>query len=96
MYLEGLSTHWVWKNYQAGRNLDCQLVWYTGHRELAFFQFVGHRSTREAQALLGDYFGGTLLADAYASYNGTHPRARQSCLAHLIRKAGPCANSCRS
>lgn len=62
-------------------------VWYAGHQDLAYFQFVQHRSTQEAQALLGENFEGTLVADAYASYNGTHPRARQSCLAHLIRKA---------
>lgn len=62
-------------------------VWYAGHQDLAYFQFVQHRSTQEAQALLGEQFGGILVADAYASYNGTHPRARQSCLAHLIRKA---------
>jgi hypothetical protein len=62
-------------------------VWYAGHQDLAYFQFVQHRSTKEAQALLGENFAGTLVADAYASYNGTHPRARQSCLSHLIRKA---------
>ena len=62
-------------------------VWYAGHQDLAYFQFVQHRSTAAAQALLGENFGGTLVADAYASYNGTHPRARQSCLSHLIRKA---------
>ena len=62
-------------------------VWYAGHQDLAYFQFVQHRSTAAAQALLGENFRGTLVADAYASYNGTHPRARQSCLSHLIRKA---------
>jgi transposase len=62
-------------------------VWYAGRQDLAYFQFVQHRSTKEAQALLGENFAGTLVADAYASYNGTHPRARQSCLSHLIRKA---------
>lgn len=62
-------------------------VWYGGHEHLAYFHFTRHRSTQEAQELLGENFGGILVADAYASYNGTHPRARQSCLAHLIRKA---------
>jgi hypothetical protein len=63
------------------------IVWYAGHQDLAYFNFTKHRSTLEAQALLGENFGGVLVADAYASYNGVHPRARQSCLAHLIRKA---------
>jgi transposase len=63
------------------------IVWYAGHQDLACFNFTQHRSTKEAQKLLGEHFGGILVADAYASYNGVHPRARQSCLAHLIRKA---------
>jgi hypothetical protein len=28
-----------------------------------------------------------MIADGYAGYNGVNPIARQSCLAHLIRKA---------
>ena len=67
-----------------GQNI---IVWYAGHQDLAFFNFTKHRSSAEAQELLGENFGGVLVADAYASYNGVHPRARQSCLAHLIRKA---------
>jgi transposase len=63
------------------------IVWYAGHQDLAFFNFTQHRSTKEAQELLGEKFGGILVADAYASYNGVHPKDRQSCLAHLIRKA---------
>ncbi len=46
-----------------------------------------HRSTQAAQELLGERFGGVLVADAYASYNGIHPKARQSCLAHIKTKA---------
>jgi len=40
-----------------------------------------------AQALLGERFGGVLVADAYASYNGLRPKDRQSCLAHIKTKA---------
>jgi transposase len=36
---------------------------------------------------LGERFRGTLVADAYASYNGVHPKDRQSCLAHIKTKA---------
>jgi transposase len=45
-------------------------------------------STSEAaQELLGEHFGGVLVADAFASYNRVHPKARQSCLAHIRTKA---------
>jgi hypothetical protein len=36
---------------------------------------------------LGELFPGVLVADAYASYNGVHPKHRQSCLAHIKTKA---------
>jgi hypothetical protein len=62
-------------------------VWYGGDDNLAFFRLDAHRSAEAAQELLGERFGGVLLADAYASYNGTHPKDRQSCLAHIKTKA---------
>jgi hypothetical protein len=58
-------------------------VWYAGNEDLALFRWDAHRSAEAAQELLGEHFGGVLVADAYASYNGVHPKARQSCLAHL-------------
>lgn len=63
-------------------------VWYAGHRDLACFQFVHRRNAEAAHSLLGEQFGGILIADAFASYNDLKPRDRQSCLAHLKRKAG--------
>lgn len=62
-------------------------VWYAGNDDLACFRWDAHRSTEAAQELLGEHFGGVLVADAYASYNGLHPRDRQSCLAHIKTKA---------
>ena len=61
-----------------GRNF---FVWFAGDADLAAFVLQQHRSTEAAQAVLGEHFGGVLVADAYASYNGVHPKARQSCLA---------------
>jgi hypothetical protein len=55
--------------------------------DLAAFLWQAHRSTEAAQALLGERFGGVLVADAFASYNGVQPKDRQSCLAHLKTKA---------
>ena len=62
-------------------------VWYAGHDDLAAFLWQAHRSTQAAQELLGEQFGGILVADAFASYNGLQPKDRQSCLAHLKTKA---------
>ena len=62
-------------------------VWYAGNDDLAFFRLDAHRSTEAAQELLGEHFGGVLVADAYASYNGVHPKDRQSCQAHIKIKA---------
>jgi len=62
-------------------------AWYAGNTDLAFFHLDPHRSAEAAQRVLGQRFGGTLIADAYASYNGVHPKDRQSCLAHIKTKA---------
>jgi hypothetical protein len=62
-------------------------VWFAGDDDLAVFRWDPHRSTESAQKLLGERFWGILIADAYASYNGLHPKDRQSCLAHIKTKA---------
>ncbi|MDY6856941.1 MAG: transposase [Thermodesulfobacteriota bacterium] len=54
---------------------------------MAFFHIDRHRSKEVAQNIFGEKFDGVLIADGYAAYNGVNPEARQSCLAHLIRKA---------
>jgi hypothetical protein len=66
---------------------DNYWVWYAGNDDLAVFRLDAHRSTEAAQELLGGRFNGILVADAYASYNGVHPKGRQSCLAHIKTKA---------
>jgi hypothetical protein len=71
-----------WRNDGIGH-----FAWYAGNTELAFFQIDRHRSTEVAQSILGSNFGGVLVADRYAAYNGTNAKARQSCLGHLITKA---------
>lgn len=62
-------------------------VWYAGDDSLAYFLWDAHRSSESAQRLLGENFGGILVADGYASYNAVHPKDRQSCLAHIKTKA---------
>lgn len=62
-------------------------LWYGGNEHLAYFYIDPHRSSIVAQAIFGDSFSGILHTDGYAAYNAVNPDARQSCLAHLIRKA---------
>ncbi|MCP4976079.1 MAG: transposase [Maribacter sp.] len=62
-------------------------VWYGGNNDLAFFHIDLHRSSKVAISIFGDSFDGVLNTDGYAAYNAANPRGRQSCLAHLIRKA---------
>lgn len=62
-------------------------AWYAGNDDLAFYHLDAHRSGQAAQSVFGERFAGTLVADAYASYNGVHPKHRQSCLAHIKTKA---------
>ncbi len=62
-------------------------AWYAGNADLAFFHLDPHRTAEAAQKVFGERFSGTLVADAFASYNGVHPKDRQSCLAHIKTKA---------
>jgi hypothetical protein len=62
-------------------------AWYAGNEDLAFYHLDAHRSAEAAQKVFGQRFAGTLVADAYASYNRVHPKDRQSCLAHIKTKA---------
>ncbi len=62
-------------------------VWYAGNDDLALYHLDPHRSSQAAQGLLGQSFGGVLVADAYAAYKCLKPKDWQSCLAHLKRKA---------
>jgi transposase len=72
------ETHWR----QDGVN---HYIWFAGNEDLALFRIDRHRSTEAAQAILGKSFGGTLVTDGYAAYNGVGAKRRQGCLAHLIR-----------
>ena len=74
------ETHWR----QDGRNMQ---VWYGGNENLGVFHIDPSRSSKVAVELLGDAFGGALGTDGYAAYNAVNAKKRQSCLAHLIRKA---------
>lgn len=76
----GDETYWR----QDGIN---HFVWYGGNDELAFFHIDRHRSSDVATFIFGDQFDGILNTDGYAAYNAVNAFKRQSCLAHLIRKA---------
>jgi hypothetical protein len=74
------ETHWR----QDGQNA---FVWYGGNQDLAVFHIATSRAGAVATELLGENFDGALVTDGYAAYNAVNAQTRQSCLAHLIRKA---------
>ena len=74
------ETHWR----EDGKNC---FAWYGGNADVAVFRIDSRRTTEAAKRLLGDRIDGLLITDAYAGYNAIEVQGRQSCLAHLIRKA---------
>lgn len=62
-------------------------VWYGGNNDLSFFHIDRHRSSKVAISIFGQHFEGILNTDGYAAYNAVNAFKRQSCIAHLIRKA---------
>ena len=62
-------------------------VWYGGNEEVAIFHIDPSRSAEVATEILSEQFDGSLVTDGYAAYNAVNATRRQSCLAHLIRKA---------
>jgi len=70
------------------------VVWFAGNDDLAVFRIDRHRSTEAAHQVLGAELPGTLVSDAYAVYDTIAAAARQSCLAHLIRRAKELGEQC--
>jgi len=62
-------------------------LWYAGNDQLALYLIDRHRSAKVVQQILGDDFQGVLNTDDYAAYNAANAKKRQTCLAHLIRRA---------
>lgn len=71
-----------WRNDGIGH-----WAWYAGNPDLAYFEIAKSRSTEAAKSIVGSAFGGTLVTDRYAAYNGIAAASRQFCLAHIIRRA---------
>jgi transposase len=76
----GDETHWR-------RNGRGAYMWYAGNTDLAFYHVDKSRGGDVAKAIYGEEVAGALVADAYAGYNPIKPKQRQSCLAHLTRRA---------
>jgi len=74
------ETHWRIDGRSA-------YLWYAGNPDAAFFHVDRSRSSEVAVSILGDDFQGSLCTDAYAAYNAVNSLLRQSCLAHITRKA---------
>jgi transposase len=74
------ETHWRIDGQSA-------YIWFAGNPNFGFFHIDRSRSSEVALGIFGPRFQGSLVADDYAAYNAIEPENRQSCLAHLIRKA---------
>ena len=74
------ETHWRVDGQSA-------YIWFAGTPNFGFFHIDRSRSGQVALDIFGPRFQGSLVADDYAAYNAIEPKNRQSCLAHLIRKA---------
>ncbi len=61
-------------------------VWFAGNENLAFFHIDRHRSAEVAKTIFGENFGGTLVRDRYAAYNGIGVDW-QICIAHILIRA---------
>jgi len=62
-------------------------LWYAGTPDFGFFHIDPSRAGDVAASIFGSDFPGALVADDYAGYNAIHAQHRQSCLAHLSRRA---------
>jgi transposase len=62
-------------------------LWYAGNDQLALYLIDRHRSSKVVEEILGDHFPGILNTDDYAAYNAANAKQRQTCLAHIIRRA---------
>lgn len=62
-------------------------LWYAGTPDFSFFHIDPSRAGSVAVSIFGSPFPGCFVGDDYAGYNAIDPLHRQSCLAHLIRKA---------
>jgi len=74
------ETHWRIDGHGA-------YIWFAGNPNFGFFHIERSRSSQVALDIFGPRFQGALIADDYAAYNAIEAKERQSCLAHLIRKA---------
>ena len=78
--IHGDETHWRIDGQNA-------FIWFAGNPNFGFFHIDHSRSGDVALEIFGPRFPGNLVADDYAAYNLIEPKSRQSCLAHLNRKA---------
>jgi transposase len=60
-------------------------LWGAVASQAAVFRIAPDRHEREAEALLGEEFGGIVGSDRWWAYRGFDPKRRQACWSHLIR-----------
>lgn len=61
-------------------------LWCFCNKVIAFYVIDRSRGSDIAVDVLGEFFGGTLIADFYAAYKIANSARMQRCLAHLLRE----------
>jgi len=63
-------------------------LWAFTNRRETVYSIASGRGFAEASEILGEEYGGTLVADGWASYRCFAQATHQTCLAHLLRRCG--------
>jgi transposase len=62
-----------------------QWLWNFVNQDTAVFRIDNSRGSKVVEETLGEKYEGTLISDFYSGYNPVCAKAKQKCLAHLLR-----------
>jgi len=66
-------------------NGENQWLWNFVNQDTAVFRINKSRGSNVVEKTLGKQYEGTLISDFYSGYNPIYAKAKQKCLAHLLR-----------
>lgn len=69
-----------WKN-----NGENRWLWKFTDQDVSINQIMKGRGQKDLESVLGKIFGGRIISDFLSAYNAIEAKAKQRCLAHLLR-----------
>jgi hypothetical protein len=60
-------------------------AWCFTNRKLCYIKITNSRGSKVVQETIGEEYPGIIISDFYSAYNPVKARAKQKCLAHLLR-----------